>query len=103
MPMLGLKEAPGVVGAVRQLRAAKSLRQPWKAALCLGMLAGAPGAAAEREDAMALAIPSAVEAPYRRMLLGAVIVLVAALVLTTCIIYKKMSRTLRILDYKLDW
>eukprot|EP00969_Alexandrium_andersonii_P004611 198387-Alexandrium_andersonii.AAC.1 len=89
MPMLGLKEAPGVVSAVRQLRAAKSLRQPWKAAVCLGMLAGAPGAAAEREDTTALAIPNAVEAPYHRMLLGTLLLLVVALVLTIVFLYKK--------------
>eukprot|EP00969_Alexandrium_andersonii_P218821 9664480-Alexandrium_andersonii.AAC.1 len=32
MPLLGLKEAPGVVSAVRQLQAPTSVRPPWKAA-----------------------------------------------------------------------
>eukprot|EP00969_Alexandrium_andersonii_P018042 789607-Alexandrium_andersonii.AAC.1 len=37
------------------------------------------------------------------MLLGILLVLAVALVLTVVFLYKKMSRTLRVLDYKLDW
>eukprot|EP00969_Alexandrium_andersonii_P189051 8353215-Alexandrium_andersonii.AAC.1 len=52
---------------------------------------------------MALAILHTVDASYHRVLMGFLFLLLEALVLTVVFLYKKLPRTLRVLDYKLDW